>query len=70
MTAYCTGSEKGDLRSFPDLKDRFALRNQDLFRYLELREYCNKKGGGARRKESSGRIYGLCISSKNIEDYF
>ena len=43
MTAFCTVIENGDLRSFQDLKDRFALRNQDLFRYLQLRDYYNKK---------------------------
>lgn len=43
MTAFCTVTKNGDLRSFQDLKDRFALRNQDLFRYLQLRDYYNKK---------------------------
>lgn len=43
MTAFCTITENGQLRSFQDLKDRSALRNQDLFRYFQLREYYNKE---------------------------
>lgn len=44
MTIFAT--EKRHLRGFQDLKDRFALRNQDLFRYLQLRENYNKKVKG------------------------
>lgn len=43
MTAFCTATENGEIRSFEDLKKRFALKNQDLFRYLQLREYYNKE---------------------------
>ena len=34
--------ERGTLRSFQDLKKRFGLTSQDLYRFLQLRHYLRK----------------------------
>ena len=33
----------GKVMSFQDLKDKFELYNQDFFRYLQIRDFLNKK---------------------------
>ena len=43
LTAYCTLLEQDKVSSFQDLKDKFGLQNQDHFRYLQIRDYMNKK---------------------------
>ena len=39
LSAYCTLVKQGNVMSFQDLKDKFDLQNQDLFRYLQIRDY-------------------------------
>lgn len=43
ITALCTFIQKGKMRSFQDLKNTYDLTNQDLFRYLQMRDYYIKK---------------------------
>jgi len=43
FTAICTVIQKGEMRSFQDLKNLFDLENQDLFRYMQMRDYYAKK---------------------------
>lgn len=43
LTAYCTLLDRGTIMSFQDLKDKFGLQNQDHFRYLQIRDFFNKK---------------------------
>ena len=43
FTAICTVIQKGEMRSFQDLKNLFDLENKDLFRYMQMRDYYTKK---------------------------
>lgn len=42
ITALSCVITEGEIRSFQDLKENFGIRNQDLFRYFQLRDYYNK----------------------------
>lgn len=43
LTAFCVATKNNKMKSFQELKLVFDLRNQDLFRYLQLRDYFNKE---------------------------
>lgn len=43
ITAVCTATEKGEMKSFQQLKNKHDLTNQDLFRYLQVRDYFIKQ---------------------------
>ena len=43
LSAYCTLLKQGNVMSFQDLKVRFKLQNQDFFRYLQIRDFMNRK---------------------------
>ena len=43
ITATCTIIKEGVMLSFQEMKDRFGVRNADLFRYLQMRDYYDKK---------------------------
>ena len=43
LSAYCTLLKQGNVMAFQDLKDKFDLQNQDLFRYLQIRDFINRK---------------------------
>ena len=43
LTTYYSLISKGTVRSFQDLTDKFGLQNQDLYRYLQIRDYIGKK---------------------------
>lgn len=36
-------TKKGSIRQFEEVKKTYDLRNQDFSRYLQLRDYYNKK---------------------------
>lgn len=43
ITAICLMIQKGEMKSFEELKNTYELANQDLFRYLQMRDYYNKE---------------------------
>lgn len=43
LTAICTVTKKGEIISFQEMKNKYNLANQDLFRYLQMRDYFHKK---------------------------
>lgn len=43
ITAVCTLVHKGVLKSFGELKKEFTLGNKDFFRYMQLRDYYDKR---------------------------
>ena len=43
ITAIGTVIENKELQSFQILKDKFALQNRDLSRYIQFRDYYNKE---------------------------
>jgi len=47
LTALCIVIKNNKMKSFQELKDNFDLNNQDLFRYLQLRDYYCKEIKGS-----------------------
>jgi hypothetical protein len=43
VTAMCLLIEKGEMKSFEEIKNKYNLVNRDLFRYLQLRDYYDKE---------------------------
>ncbi|XP_054872348.1 LINE-1 retrotransposable element ORF2 protein isoform X1 [Amphiprion ocellaris] len=43
ITAWCVLIKNGNFKSFQELKQEFDLTNQDHFRYLQLRDFYDKK---------------------------
>lgn len=43
IIAYCTLLDQNKVSSFQDLKEKFGLQNQDHFRYLQIRDFMDKK---------------------------
>lgn len=43
LTALCTVMEEGRLISFDKMKEKYSLETQDLYRYLQMRHFVNKK---------------------------
>lgn len=43
VTAMCSLILKGKMKSFQEMKNEYGLANQDLFRYLQLRDYYCKE---------------------------
>ena len=43
ITAICTTIKSGEMKSFQELKTTHDLMNQDLFRYLQMRDYYIKR---------------------------
>ena len=39
ITVMCKVIQKGEMRNFQDLKETYGLKNQDLFRFLQMRDY-------------------------------
>ena len=51
ITATYTIIKEGVMLSFQEMKDRFDVRNADLFRYLQMKDYYDKKN----KKEGWGK---------------
>lgn len=43
LTAICTLIKNGNFMSFQEIKQKYDLSNQDHFRYLQIRDFFNKK---------------------------
>ena len=43
ITAICKVIQKGEMRNFQDLKNTYGLENQDLFRFLQMRDFYIKR---------------------------
>ena len=43
ITALCTVTKEGNFMSFQQMREMFALYNWDHFRYLQLRDYCERE---------------------------
>lgn len=43
LTAYCTLLDQDKVFSFQDLKEKFGFEKYDYFRYLQIRNFMNKK---------------------------
>jgi len=43
LSTYYSLLKQGNVMSFQELKDKFNLQNQDLFRYLQIRDFINRK---------------------------
>ena len=54
ITALCTITKENKIMSFQEVKDTFGVRNSDLFRYLQMRDYYDKKV-----KKKDGQIHPL-----------
>ena len=39
VPAMCKVIQKGEMRNFQDLKNTYGLKNLDLFRFLQMRDY-------------------------------
>lgn len=43
ITAVCTLTHRGIFKSFGQLQKEFCLENKDFFRYLQIRDYYDKR---------------------------
>lgn len=43
ITTVCTLTHRGIFKSFGQLQKEFCLENKDFFRYLQIRDYCDKR---------------------------
>lgn len=56
ITAICTLVERGEMQSFQDLRDKFNLEANKLFRYFQVRDYYLKEIKLEEPKEQNGII--------------
>lgn len=66
ITAVCILTPRGLLKSFRELHKEFGLENKDFFRYLQIRDYYDKRTkpdiqSEAYKKKSIEKIFLKCV---------
>ena len=68
ITALCTVTKDGNFMSFQQMKEKFALYNQDHFRYLQLRDYFEREVKPNTNQDKNG-VISIVIGTYNSGRY-